>query len=31
MVFAVEGTRGHDWDERKIRELMERDTGAGQA
>jgi hypothetical protein len=31
MVFVIEGPRGHVWEERKIRELMERDTGGGKA
>jgi hypothetical protein len=31
MVFAIEGPRGRAWEERKIRELMEHDRGAGQA
>ena len=28
-VFAIEGPRGHSWEERKVRELMEQERGSG--
>jgi hypothetical protein len=31
VVFGVEGPLGRGWEERKIRELMEREQGAGRA
>ncbi|HEY7033128.1 MAG TPA: 2TM domain-containing protein [Thermomicrobiales bacterium] len=31
VLLTIEGPRGHAWEERKIRELMERDQSAGQA
>ena len=31
VVFGIEGPLGRGWEERKIRELMEREQGAGKA
>jgi hypothetical protein len=31
VVFGIEGPLGRGWEERKIRELMEREQGAGRA